>query len=311
MLVLPINRNIHNLVKDLLAKESTEAFPWEWKSEEEITHRHLRKPETCLSEARVRFSLMLQYAQNAILRGDSVCDFGAYPGTFVRIARTIGGVKCPLSVAGLGFSNDFLQGMERLQVRVMNLEFDVRQPRFSEGNHILSFPLQQTTAPFDLAICTEVIEHQMYPLSLLIGINRFLRRQGHLLLTTNSASFIGDILKLSVGRHNVEALERSHVLTDSQWRPHIRLYTLRELTKLLHLAGFEVQEGFYFDYGSVYRGPKGWGIAAIRSTASIIPHLRSHIFIRAIKTGEPSETSMTYITETIKNYNLQESILSH
>lgn len=306
--LLMIDRDMQRLVAELLAREEADAFPWERKSAAEAAERHLKPPATNFGEARLRFSLMLQHAYPALKRGGAICDFGAFPGTFLRLARAVGGPAPRLTAVGLCFSPEFTAAMEALRAQVLSLEFDIRNPRFSGGQHVLTCDLARAGAPYDLAVCTEVIEHQMYPLSLLTGINRFLRPGGELILTTNSAGFIGDILKLAVGRHNVETLDRSHVLSDSQWRPHIRLYMLPEMKHLLALAGFEVRESFYFDFGSVYAGPRGWAIAAVRSVASIVPHMRSHMFIKAVKVSDPVPQVRQTLVETIANYNLADAI---
>lgn len=293
--------------QDLLRRETTDAFPWERKPPE-LTGRALRQPETNLGEGRARFWRLLERTADSIANGQSICDFGAYPGTYLRLVRAVGGQDCRLTAAGFGFSDEFRRGMETIRTNILELEFDVRYPRHSGMQHILSYPLTSPESLYDVAVCTEVIEHQMYPLSLLAGMNRFLKLHGHLYLTTNSVSFIGDILKLSVGRHNVESLERSHVLDDCLWRPHIRLYTLRELRELLRLTGFAVREGFYYDNGSVYRGWKGLGVALIRSTAGVLPHLRSHIFVVAEKIGEPTAEARKILDQTLANYNLGNAI---
>lgn len=107
-------------------------------------------------------------------------------------------------------------------------------------------------------VCSEVIEHTLQPLALLLGCRRMLRPGGELLLTTNSASFVGDVLKLASGRHNVDTLERSHILVDHQWRAHMRLYLLPELRELLALCELTALEALYFDKGTCTLGPRGW-----------------------------------------------------
>ncbi|MDP9315995.1 MAG: class I SAM-dependent methyltransferase [Chloroflexota bacterium] len=184
--------------------------------------------------------------------------------------------------------------MHKSNVPMLEMEFDIRCPPAGKYSHILSHRISGPAVPFDVAVCTEVIEHQMYPLSLLVGLNRLIRTDGTLYLTTNRVSFIGDILKLAIGRHNVEPLGESHVLTDYLWRPHIRLYTLDEMKQLMQLAGFTVHEGYYFDNGNVYDGIKGFAMSVFRGMTSQIPHLQSHMFIAAWKTSEPTLKALTH-----------------
>jgi hypothetical protein len=196
--------------------------------------------------------------------------------------------------------------MQQLSISVLEMEFDIRHPIHSNFNHILSYPVEQDKL-YDVGVCTDVLEHQMYPLSLLVGINRFIKTHGTLYLTTNNVSFIGDVLKLVIGRHNVEEIRHSHILSDSLWRPHIRLFTLAEVKLLVQMAGFEIRNSYYFDnggYGDIYSGVKGMVHSSIRLAASAIPHLQSHIFVAATKVSPPSGEAMAILKRKIDMYNL-------
>jgi hypothetical protein len=84
----------------------------------------------------------------------------------------------------------------------------------------------------------------------------------------------------------------------------MRLYLLPELRELLERCGFSVLEGFYFDNGNVYKGPKGLATGLIRSTAAQVPRLRSHIFMRAVAAAEPSATALRRTTESFRQFGL-------
>lgn len=284
-------------LREFLRQEDDSCFPWERKSAEEVAARKLREPATNLGEGRIRFSLLLSRLKSALDSRASIADFGAYPGTFLRIARFLG--DGPLAACGFGFDDRFRGAMDALSVRMVEAEFDVR----ACNSHILNVE----PVGLDAAVCTEVVEHQMYPLSLLVGINRHLKCGGRLYLTTNSVSFVGDVLKLCAGQH-WEPLGRSHVLCDSAWRPHVRLYTLNELVTLLRMTGFEPDEAFYFDNGNPYRGIKGIAVSAVRSLASVVPHMRSHIFLASIKKAEPTLESLTVLHNNLSAYGLADRI---
>ena len=290
--------------KNLLLTDESTAFPWECIPVEEQETRKLAKPATNLGSGTVRFWLLLDHVFKNVNPGESLCDFGAYPGTFLRIAREHFHDTVQLSGAGFAFSDEFIEAMQKRNISLLEMEFDIRYPKYSNLKHVLHNPIKQ----FDHIVCTEVIEHQMYPLSLLCGINRHLRIGGSFHLTTNSASFIGDILKLAVGKHNVESLERSHVLKDDLWRPHIRVYTLEEMSILMKLAGFKVETSFYFENGNCYRGLKRVGINIIKTIVNPIPHMRSHMFVAAKKISEPTPEAIKIIAQSINNYNLQDTI---
>lgn len=211
-----------------------------------------------------------------------------------------------MGATGFGYSPEFLGAMQQLRVSVLEMEFDMRYPIHSNLKHILSYPVERGQL-YDVGVCTEVMEHQMYPLSLLAGINRFIKTRGTLYLTTNSVSFIGDILKLVIGRHNVEEIRHSHVLNDSLWRPHIRLFTLAEVKLLVQMAGFEIKNSYYFNnggHGGIYSGMKGMVNSSVRLAARAIPHLRSHIFIAATKVSPPSDEALSILRRVIDMYNL-------
>jgi hypothetical protein len=293
----------------MLVEDEKNSFNWEHLSSAETMSRKVKKPATTLGNGRGRFWEILSALSVHLEHQESLIDFGAYPGTLLRLLRTMrGGAGLHLGAAGFGYSPEFLGAMQQLRVSVLEMEFDVRYPMHSNLKHILFYPAEQgQLSLYDVGVCTEVLEHQMYPLSLLAGINRFIKTRGSLYLTTNSVSFIGDILKLVLGRHNVEEIRHSHVLNDSLWRPHIRLFTLAEVKLLVQMAGFEIKDSYYFDnggHGGIYSGMEGMVNSSVRLAASAIPHLRSHIFVAATKVSPPSDEALSILRRVIDMYNL-------
>lgn len=290
----------------LLEVDEAKAFAWEHVPDEESSQRRLLAPRTNLGVGRSRFWQLLSRLSVDVTRGASIIDFGAFPGTALRIVRCLDkDHQVRLGAAGFLVSDAFSSALRALDTTFYNLEFDVRHVASGSTQHILTCPVDSV---YDVAICTEVVEHQVYPLSLLVGINRFLRPGGTLYLTTNSVSFIGDVLKLVAGRHNIESIEQSHVLSDTDWRPHIRLYSIPEMKRLLKMTGFEVREAFYFDNGSVYQGLKGFGIGVVRRVSGVLPYLRSHMFVTAVKRSEPTPEAFQRLYQIICQYNLQGAI---
>jgi hypothetical protein len=290
----------------MLMEDERCSFPWERLSIQEAMFRKVNRPATILGNGRGRFWEILCALSFHMEHQESLIDFGAYPGTLLRLLRTMRGGGDMWGAAGFGYSPEFLIAMQQLNISVLEMEFDIRHPSHSNLKHILSYPAEQEKL-YDVGVCTDVLEHQMYPLSLLVGINRFIKTHGTLYLTTNNVSFIGDILKLIIGRHNVEDIRRSHILSDSLWRPHIRLFTLAEVILLVQMAGFEIKDSYYFDnggHGKIYAGVKGMVNSSIRLAASVIPHLRSHIFVAATKISPPSDEAMAILKRTIDMYNL-------
>lgn len=250
---------------------------------------------------RRRFGLIAERLRPAIAVGASIADVGAYPGTTLRLVRALpGGDGTRLAAVGFSFDDRFSAAVDALGAEMVQAEFDVRALPAGVP-HLLDVA---GAGEWDVVVCSEVIEHTLQPLALLLGCRRLLRAGGELLLTTNSASFVGDVLKLAIGRHNVEALDRSHILVDHEWRPHMRLYLLPELRELLALCGFTAVEAFYFDNGNVYAGPKGAATGVIRAAASSVPRLRSHMFVRAVAAGTPQAGAVHRAAGSFRQFGL-------
>jgi SAM-dependent methyltransferase len=287
-----------------VAVDAAAAWPWEFVPEALANELRLAHPRTNLGRCRGRFRLLAELLGPHVARGASVCDVGAYPGTMLRLLRQLpGGDRIRLGAAGLGFDPPFRQAVTALDVELIEAEFDVRATAPRVG-HLLDAPLVPEDESWDVVVCTEVVEHQLQPLALLIGCHRLVRPGGSLILTTNSASFIGDVLKLLAGRHNISSLEQSHVLLDDTWRPHIRLYLLDEMERLLELAGFQTVRGRYFDNGNVYTGAKGTAIGMIRRTAGVVPRLRSHMMIESIKAAAPHAEALRRLGESFSAFGM-------
>jgi len=274
----------------------------------ERTDRRLAAPHTNLGSGRGRFRIVLDRLAPLLADTDRLCDVGIYPGTAPRLIRSLpGGGTVSMTGLGLGISPAFTAAMSRLNVDLHEVELDLRVPP-AGSRHILSCPPGDLGGPFDVCLCTEVIEHQMHPASLLLGLSRLTRPGGTVLLTTNSVSFAGDLTKLIRGRHNVESLERSHVVSDSDWRPHIRLYTAGELRELFERAGFTVLEARYIDNGNVYRGLKGAATAAFRALSGVVPHFRSHVLVVARRDREPGPELVAHLHHMAETYGLADAV---
>jgi SAM-dependent methyltransferase len=289
--------------EELLRDDEEVCFPSERIPELERVARHLAPPATNLGSGRGRFWQLLRHLEPRLDQRVSLADVGAYPGTALRLVRHLpSGQETRLAAYGFDVSGEFVADLDRLDIPLHQVEFDVRRPPAGTG-HLLTVPLDSL---FDIVLCSEVLEHQLHPAALLVGLHRITRPGGEAVVTTNSVSFVGDIARLLIGHHNVEPLERSHVLSDSAWRPHVRLFTRDELVNLFVLAGFAPEAAFYFDNGNVYAGPKGEAIKLVRRAAGMVPHFRSHVFITAKRTGEPHPRLLGHLRNLLHLTGLEE-----
>jgi hypothetical protein len=283
----------------LLARDEYAAFPFERIPAAEQAGRRLAAPATNLGSGRGRFRIVFERLTPLLRDAASLCDVGVYPGTAPRLLRSVpGGERLRVTGLGLGFTPEFRAAMAEIDVCLHEVELDLRDPP-PGACHVMDCSVAELGGPFELCLCTEVIEHQMHPVSLMLGLSRLTRPGGTVVMTTNSVSFVGDLAKLALGRHNVEALERSHVVADHDWRPHIRLFTAEELRVLFGLAGFQVLEARYFDNGNVYAGAKGVGMATLRALAGVLPHLRSHILVVARRDGDPDPSLVSHLQHMV------------
>lgn len=91
----------------------------------------------------------------------------------------------------------------------------------------------QAEAPYDIVLCSHVIEHIAYPEPLLRDTRRALKPDGRLLVAIPNLLFWVDRLKLLRGQWNYEA---SGTFDAS----HLRWYTRESMTRLLDSHGFAV-----------------------------------------------------------------------
>jgi methionine biosynthesis protein MetW len=108
---------------------------------------------------------------------------------------------------------------------------------------------------FEVAICTEVLEHLFEPQLALAEIRRVLRPDGRLIVTVPNLAHWRNRLDVAVlGRWNPRGDHRSAI---EPWRdPHIRFFTLASLVNLTEQAGFRVVErGGHTQFGFPYFVP--------------------------------------------------------
>lgn len=189
--------------------------------------------------------------------GGTVLEIGSVPGHFTAV----------LSV--LGFP---AVGVDLAPVRMQNLcdrfDLDVRR-----------CDVEREPLPFDDArlrhvLCNEVFEHlRMDPLYTLSQINRVLKADGHLLLTTPNLYSVQQILRYLAGRGFGDPLAEFAKLRLQGHMGHVREYSHREMRRFLANAGFEVERAWFRHY---YFGGGRRGLAK-RVAFTLVP-ARWHTF---------------------------------
>lgn len=126
-----------------------------------------------------------------------------------------------------------------------------------------SIAIESTQAPFDMIVCSEIIEH-LYtsPTLVLKALRKILAPQGALFIQTPNAATLSARAALLRGRNPY------HLIREQRTNPgHFREYTRDELVNYARATGFDVMQALYCSY---------WvhPIAPIRWVENAIPSFR-------------------------------------
>lgn len=217
-----------------------------------------------------------------------ILDVGAYPGTLLKSVRLL--LKEEGEMAGVGLEGPpgFLDDLERYGIRFERANLD---PIIRSADPEVEAMTQRIPYPdghFDAVFCTEVLEHTLNPLHLLREIHRVTSPRGIYVMTTPNQARIGNRLKLGLFGESINyQLRESIMYMVSNWRPHIREYTMSELRMLMADAGFRVVEEHYLDVSEddtrLHAGaPAGLRVAkALMRLFTVWPTLRHTILMVA------------------------------
>lgn len=137
---------------------------------------------------------------------------------------------------------------------------------------------------FDVVIFSEIIEHLFYGVPHALNeINRVLKKDGFLILTTPNLASISNRIKLLLGKSiNWELSGEKPFFQRDIYKRHNREYTLEELRYLLKKSGFKIDRHFYWNYpASVSKKPLLKWVVNFIST--IIPKSKAIICVVAMK----------------------------
>ena len=269
-------------------------FSWEIKDYDD---RPLFKDKHSFLTSYKRFYKVFTYildVMNNLNSKTKILDIGSYPGNMIKLSQNLFKEKLlEYTALGLSFDEKFITEVKKYNVNCIDTEIDP------------SFPYAKTSknwglVNYDLAYLLDTIEHLVDPTFCLDQINKSLKKNGYLIITTDNITnflYIQDMLRKGKSP-NVPFVLSSKVYS-GDWRPHDREYSKDELIFLLEYSGFKVIKHEYFDRKQgeyKFNSTKSkiidhkikWGVKhgvflAAKYLAYCVPHLRNHHILVAQK----------------------------
>ena len=226
-----------------------------------------------------RIALSFNLIRNSLNKDSAVLDLGIAPYFFAHLIKSQYNCK----IYGIGLSASGAEEMEE------NFGF----PTYYCNIEIDKFPFEDST--FDIVVCTEVLEHLvMNPSHTLSEIHRVLKSRGILLISTPNAVSLTNRFALLFGRNIFAKYSLDHI-----YGRHNRLFTRRELKKLLKDSNYEIEKCIMFTDTTPFKKRIAKLFALVGSLVS--PNLRDKIIILARKFGE---TKMAF-PESVYRHSLK------
>lgn len=217
--------------------------PSHWLDCQKVRHRYIL-------DAYLEFRPLLNTETPALL------DIGAYPGSLVKTLRSFVGERGRIDGAGLVASSEFLEDLQRYNIGYQACNFDPLIGSYTPRENPAPERMDTPDATYDVVFATEIIEHTLDPFYLLKEAHRLLKPGGLLVLTTPNQATLSHRLRLLVGRSIYYTLNESIMYKNTDWRPHIREYTQREMAQLIRDAGYKIEKAVYMDL--TYDDPRIW-----------------------------------------------------
>lgn len=269
--------------------------PYEWEIDK-TDQRWFAKGKHNLIYSFGRFSKVFNFLHKIkkdLSSSPKIIDVGAYPGHMIKLSKHIFKDLSEYSAVGLGLSDEFVKEVKKENVTCVDTEVD---PAFPEPSKISDWNIKDN----DLCIFLDTIEHLVDPTYCLDQINKSLKLNGHLLITTdNITNWLYILYMLRKGKSpNVHPISSSKVYRGN-WRPHHKEYSKDELIFFLKYSGFELVEHEYFNrkQGEYFIDQENriikkhnlkWGLKniifeIIKNVGFLVPHLRNHHILLARK----------------------------
>ena len=287
--------------------------PFEW----EIDHSDFReniKGKHSFLISFVRFYKVNLYLEQIIkeesLQNPKIIDVGAFPGNMAILSSKIFNNISEYYSIGLDLDNKFVEKMKEYNVKCIDTEID---PQFPEPKKIIEWNLKN----FNVCYLLDTIEHLVNPIFCLDQINKSLKTDGYLLITTDNITnflYIADMLRK--GKSPNVPPELSSMVYRGNHRPHHKEFSKGELEFILNRCGFEIVKHEYFDRKQgdyfidkknntirkhkIKKNPKNVIFELIKNTGFLIPHLRNHHILLAKKVKNIDEIIEDRKTTTSK-----------
>lgn len=285
---------------------ATNYKPFPWEVDNDTPQLDIRGKNSLIVNF-CRYKKIAEYISLVSSGGNinEIVDFGAYPGSWLKIVREYFGFNGSYHAIGLGFSDHFRHLMEGYGAQLHEVELDV-EFRYSKKTPSLNI------MGSGLCLFLDTIEHLVNPINALDEINKCLVVGGKLIVTTDNVTAFGYLAHMLFRGEspNVHPI-RSSLFYSGPWRPHHREFSKNELEFYLSYCGFKILKHEYFerqqgDYYvdsdkaklckvSRYRSLKG---ALKKLSTLLIPHLRDHQIILAVKTTDYKDVANTRIQAT-------------
>ena len=265
-------------------------FPWEI---EAYDNRVLTEGMHSFIRNYVRYSYVFNYL-NDLIDVDSDCtviDVGSFPGSMIRLLEYLfKDTKGDFSYIGigLGFTEDYKEKMTELNAQLIETELD---PDFINPAEKKEWSVHD----YDLVLFLDAIEHLTNPINCLDDINKSLKLNGNLIITTDNICTLGNTFRMLTkgSSPNLHPLLTSNFYR-GDWRPHFKEFSKNELEFYLDYCGYEVISHEYFErrQGDYYLNSKKkivrrgkYSIKRILRALIVylVPHLRSHQILHARK----------------------------
>lgn len=178
----------------------------------------------------------------------AILDVGAYPGTLLKVLRQFCGETGRLAGIGLMGSEEFERDLARYDIDFRRANLDplipCRDPEAQKLPQTIPYP----DGTFQFTVCTEMLEHVLDSMHLLRELRRVTAPGGLVLITTpNQAKLSHRLRLLLLGQSIYYPLKESIMYHFSDWRPHLREYTMAELSTMARDAGLTPIQSDFID----------------------------------------------------------------